>query len=102
MEEQEESGIDVLPLLRYLVETPPTAKRATAVIVDICREDDLPQIFHELCSHYLLQRSWTTRLNTGYLLGKLTSKLKGSLLDLATSGGENIYCLCISVFITDI
>lgn len=64
---------------------------ASQVLADILDEEDLPDVFHELCTRYLIAKEWTARTNAGVTIKNLCVKFATQLTPLivcSRSDGE--------------
>lgn len=79
---------DIIVLLRGDLRTGATASQALA---DVLNETELPEVFHELCTRYLISKEWLSRANSGSTIKHLCQKYASVLTPLVTiskSDGE--------------
>ena len=80
---------DIVLLLRGGLEAGSTASKLLADVV--IPSEEIPEIFHELCTNFVVDTEWMTRVNAGRALHGLCAKHVLLLLPLATvdhSDGE--------------
>ena len=88
-EDASSSWKDIVLLLRGGLEAGSTASKLLADV--LIPEEEVPEIFHELCTNYVVDAEWMTRVNAGRALHGLCTKHVMMLLPLATvdrSDGE--------------
>ena len=88
-EDVESSWKDIVLLLRGGLEAGLTASQLLSDVV--IPEEEIPEIFHELCTIFVVDTEWMTRVNAGRALHGLCTKHVVMLLPLATvdhSDGE--------------
>jgi hypothetical protein len=88
-EDASSSWKDIVLLLRGGLEAGSTASKLLADVV--IPEEEVPEIFHELCTNFAVDTEWMTRVNAGRALHGLCAKHVMMLLPLATvdhSDGE--------------
>jgi hypothetical protein len=86
--DSEDSWKDIIILLRGNLKGGATASQ---VLIDILKEDDLPEVFHQLCTQYLTATEWIVRTNAGNSIKNICEKFASTLIPLATrsrSDGE--------------
>ena len=79
---------DIIVLLRGDLRAGATASLALA---DVLNETELPEVFHELCTRYLISKEWMSRTNAGSTIKNLCQKYASVLTPLVTiskSDGE--------------
>lgn len=82
-EETDSSWKDIVLLLRGGLEAGSTASKLLSdVVIPV---EDIPEIFHELCTNFVVDTEWMTRVNVGRALHGLCAKHVLLLLPLATA-----------------
>ena len=87
-DESKASWKDVIILLRGELRAGITASQ---VLADVLEEEELPDVFHQLCTRYLIAKEWTARSNAGVTIKNLCVKFASQLSPLITcsrSDGE--------------
>ena len=87
-EDTSSSWKDIVLLLRGGLEAGSTASKLLSD-VDI-PEEEVPEIFHELCTNFVVDAEWMTRVNAGRALHGLCAKLVTMLLPLATADHSDV------------
>ena len=82
-EDASSSWKDIVLLLRGGLEAGSTASKLLADVV--IPEEEIPEIFHELCTNFVVDTEWMTRVNAGRALHGLCAKHVMMLLPLATA-----------------
>lgn len=89
---------DVIILLRGDLRAGLTASQ---VLADVLEEDELPTVFHELCTRYLVAKEWTSRTNAGVTIKNLCVRFASRLTPLiaySKSDGELLTLSELDVF----
>ena len=89
---------DIVILLRGDLRAGSTAAQ---VLADVLVVEELPELFHELCTRYLVTKEWTARMNAGSTIKGLCKKFATNLIPLMTrsrSDGEVLTLSELDVF----
>ena len=84
---------DIIILLRGDLRAGSTAAQ---VLADVLVVDELPELFHELCTRYLVTKEWTARMNAGSTIKGLCKKFAADLIPLMTKSRTDGEVLCLS------
>lgn len=89
---------DIIILLRGDLRAGSTAAE---VLADVIVVEELPELFHELCTRYLVTKEWTARMNAGSTIKSLCKKFATNLIPLMTrsrSDGELLTLVELDIF----
>jgi hypothetical protein len=69
---------------------------AANALIDIIKEEDIPFIYHELCTDVLMSSEWTTRYNGGYAIRLITQNFFKLLYPLISNNSNDGELLLLS------
>ena len=84
---------DIIILLRGDLRAGSTAAQ---VLADVLVVDELPELFHELCTRYLVTKEWTARMNAGSTIKSLCKTFAADLIPLITRSRSDGEVLCLA------
>lgn len=74
---------------------------AAEVLADVIAVEELPELFHDLCTRYLVTKEWTARMNAGSSIKSLCKNFATNLIPLVTrsrSDGELLTLAELDIF----